>query len=109
MAFTALLQGNEIPATTDSSLVLAHFYRRSAWQAISKSGFLKVLAAGQQEIAKQRNSHYRETFETIRDAPEKLLDNLEFLSPSYSWIDTIKDQYRIWVGLCDTLGLWIHG
>jgi len=52
MAFTALLQGNEIPATTDSSLVLAHFYRRSAWQAISKSviGFLKVLAAGQQEI-----------------------------------------------------------
>ena len=59
---TALLQGNEIPATIDSSLVIAHFNQRSAWQAISKSviGFFELLAAGQQEIAKQRNSHYRD-------------------------------------------------
>jgi hypothetical protein len=73
--------------------MLAHFYRRSAWQSISKSllGFLKVLAAGEEEVAKRRNFHYKGTFETIRDSPERLLDNPSFTSPTYGWLDVVKD------------------
>ena len=70
-----------IPARMAHDLPLAHYYRRSAWQAVSKAviGRLKVLAAGQVPIEGGANFHYAKTFETIRDNPAAVLLDQAFV------------------------------
>jgi Glycosyl transferase family 2 len=77
---------------TDHGLILGHYYRRSAWQQISKSvmGYLKVAAAGQREQSRGRSAHYNSLFETLRDAPERFFTPA-FLEPSYANHDLVED------------------
>ena len=56
-----VLNGEFIAPFSDHRLTLAHYYRRSAWQIISKSvlGHLKVVAAGKQERDKKKEFSLR--------------------------------------------------
>lgn len=87
-----LFQDGHIFLNTDHPLKLGHYYRRSAWQQISKSvmGYLKVAAAGQQEKSQGRSAHYNSLFETLRDAPERFFTPA-FLEPSYANHDIVED------------------
>ncbi len=82
---------------TDHPITLGHYYRRSAWQQISKSvlGYLKVTAAGQREKGRGRAAHYNSLFETLRDAPEGFFTP-DFLKPSYADRGLVEDplSYR---------------
>jgi hypothetical protein len=77
---------------SDHEARLGHFYRRSAYQAVSKAVMchLKVLAAGQKEREKNRSIHYRELFQTVRDSPKSLSDP-SFLRPAYVGEDIVED------------------
>jgi hypothetical protein len=80
---TAFLNGHRLPAPTSSVIELAHYPRRDGLQNLRKSvvGWLKVLAAGQSEVAKGSSSHYRGPFELLRDRPHELLLNHGYLEP----------------------------
>jgi hypothetical protein len=92
----ASLGGVPIPARLDAALVLAHYYRRGPWQAVWKNtmGRLKVLAAGEAEIGRGRSHHYISVFETLRDAPERLLRDPGWMSPSYAGEEQVDDPIR---------------
>jgi glycosyltransferase involved in cell wall biosynthesis len=87
-----VLHGEFIAAYSEHKVTLAHYYRRSAWQIISKSvlGHLKVASAGKQERNKKRSSHYDDVFQSMRDGPERLLE-AGFIHPTYEWLDLIDD------------------
>jgi hypothetical protein len=86
------LNGQSVIPFDGHGLTLAHYFRRSGWQAISKAvlGRLKVIAAGAAECEKRRSSHYTTMYETMRDEPEKLL-NPGFMSAGYGWLDLVDD------------------
>ena len=88
----AFLDGQSVPSLFDHPLVLGHYYRRSAWQLVSKSvmGYLKVIAAGGRERNQGRSFHYKGLFEVMRDAPENVLAD-HFLNADYSEVDLIED------------------
>ena len=76
-----IVDGREAPAFREHSVQLAHFPMRSGWQMLAKAviGRLKVLAAGSQEISRNRSVHYTGLFDHLRDHPEWLLRNEIFL------------------------------
>jgi hypothetical protein len=80
----ALIDRQAISAHSDQQVTLAHYFRRSPWQHISKSvlGYLKVLAAGEVERQQNRSVHYKGLFEAVRDNPKSLLAP-HFLEPTY--------------------------
>jgi hypothetical protein len=73
--------GQLIPARVVSDLPLAHYYRRSPWQLVTKAvmGRLKVLAAGPAAVESGANFHYRRIYEMIRDDPGALLHDPAFI------------------------------
>ncbi|MGH7081903.1 MAG: hypothetical protein ACREFV_05475 [Acetobacteraceae bacterium] len=88
----ASFDGKELSFVPESRIVLAHFSDRGRWQWLSRVaiGRLKVLAAGRQEVAQNRNGHDVSAYETLRDAPDKLglaADFGAFPPPSEEWID----------------------
>jgi len=87
-----LVDGQTIKPYGDHHLSLAHYYRRSAWQTISKSvlGYLKVVAAPKAEREKNRAVHYNDIFKFLRDEPERLFQP-GFLNPTYAEIDPVED------------------
>lgn len=93
---------NVIPLTknptgsTQTRLTLAHYPHRSAWQFVVKNvmGRLKVLAAGQQEIARNRSAHYTAPFTAIRDHAHEYLRDPNILRPTYDGIPLIEDPIR---------------
>jgi hypothetical protein len=93
---SATLKGQTIPAPIEDRMVLAHYYRRGPYQMLWKNvmGHLKVVAGGKREIEKQRNFHYASTYETIRDAPERLLRDPGWLAPSYAGQQLVTDPIR---------------
>lgn len=78
----ASLNGVAIPAFQDPRLLLAHFYMRSGWQVIAKAlvGMMKVYASGSKKPNQSFPEHYRHIFENIRDNPQWLLHDDEFMS-----------------------------
>jgi len=88
----AVLQGRILAARIAADLPLAHYDRRSAWQALTKAviGRLKTLTGGRVTKQDGINAHYTSTFESLRDNPESLLLDPGFLSyspPSDSVVD----------------------
>jgi glycosyltransferase involved in cell wall biosynthesis len=69
-----LYDGKPVQRYGDHQLSLSHYYRRSAWQTISKSvlGYLKVTAAPKAERDKNRSVHYNDVFNFLRADPERL-------------------------------------
>jgi hypothetical protein len=90
------LNGDLIPTQLDDRLVLAHYDRRGPYHAACKNvlGRLKVLAGGRSAVEKQLNHHYIETFETMRDAPERLLRDPRWLAPDYAGERRVADPIR---------------
>jgi len=73
--------GKECPTFHEESLVYAHYPTRSPYQWLSKCviGWSKVLASGPEMLRTGHAIHYRDTFETLRKTPRKLLRNPAFL------------------------------
>jgi hypothetical protein len=88
----AVKDGKALPAYVGHGLVLCHYFRRSAWQVISKSvmGYLKVAAAPKAERDKNRSSHYTDVFKIMRDNP-KILFEPHFQTPTLEGVDLIDD------------------
>jgi glycosyltransferase involved in cell wall biosynthesis len=80
-----LIDGEMIRPFGDHALSLAHYYRRSPWQTMSKSvlGYLKVSASPKSERDKTRSVHYNDVFRFLRDDPEHLFGP-GFLTPDYA-------------------------
>ena len=72
------LQGQEVAPVPLPGGWLAHYPRRSAWQAMQKwaAGRMKALAAGGQDD--YFSQHYISPYETLRDKPGELLHNPGF-------------------------------
>ena len=89
----AVWQNKILTAPMASDLPLAHYYRRSAWQMLTKSvvGWLKTLTGGRFTDAAGINTHYRGTFETLRDDPASLLLGRDFLSYVPAQMDLVDD------------------
>jgi hypothetical protein len=87
-----LLDGQPITPFGDHQLSLGHYYRRSAWQTMSKSvlGYLKVTAAPKSERDRKRAVHYNDVFRFMRDDPEHLFQP-DFLTPTYEEMDLVED------------------
>jgi hypothetical protein len=87
-----LLDGQMIRPFGDHQLSLGHYYRRSAWQTISKSvlGYLKVTAAPKSERDKNRAVHYNDIFKFMRDDPSALFQP-HFINPTYAELDLALD------------------
>jgi hypothetical protein len=87
-----LIDGQMVRPFNDHAVSLAHYYRRSAWQTISKSvlGYLKVTAAPKSERDKNRSVHYNDVFRFMRDDPEHLFQP-DFLAPAYADLDLELD------------------
>jgi len=87
-----LLDGRAVPCFQDHLLSLGHYYRRSAWQTISKSvlGHLKVTAAPKSERDENRAVHYNDIFRFMRDDPAVLFQP-SFLNPTYEEMDLELD------------------
>jgi len=83
-----LIDGQMVRPFGDHPLSLAHYYRRSAWQTISKSvlGYLKVTASPKSERDKNRAVHYNDVFRFMRDDPQHLFGP-DFIAPTYSGMD----------------------
>jgi len=90
---TALMNGKNLASKLDEQLCLAHYFRRNPYQLLQKCilGRLKVLAAGRAEIEQNRSVHYTPIFETIRDTPEQILRQGDFLSPSFDLQSLVED------------------
>lgn len=75
------LDGQTIQAMRAPDLLLAHYPRHSGWQMLAKAlvGRLKVLASGQEEERNNTAEHYTGLLTNLRDHPEWLLDDTEFL------------------------------
>lgn len=88
----ALADGQPIVSHAGHGVVLGHYYRRSAWQEISKSvvGYLKVAAAPKLERDKDRSAHYQGVFAKLRDEPEALFSP-SFFTPTYDERDLVED------------------
>jgi glycosyltransferase involved in cell wall biosynthesis len=86
------LDGQIVRYFEDHQLSLGHYYRRSAWQTISKSvlGYLKVTAAPQSERDKNRAVHYNDIFRYMRDDPSVLFLP-GFINPTYEEMDLALD------------------
>jgi hypothetical protein len=87
-----LLNGQQVKDFTDHQASLGHYYRRSAWQTISKSvlGYLKVTAAPKSERDMNRSVHYNDIFRFMRDDPAHLFQP-GFLNPTYADMDLELD------------------
>jgi hypothetical protein len=87
------MNGKHLASKVDDSLCLAHYFRRNAYQLIQKSvlGRLKVLAAGRAELDQNRAVHYTAIFEAMRDAPEKILRQRDFLYPALDLQSLVED------------------
>jgi glycosyltransferase involved in cell wall biosynthesis len=87
-----LFEGKPIASHGDHRLSLGHYYRRSAWQTISKSvlGYLKVAAAPKSERDKNRSVHYNDIFRFMRDDPQRLFEP-GFLTPTYDDMNPVED------------------
>jgi glycosyltransferase involved in cell wall biosynthesis len=89
----ALWKGMPVAARVAADLPLAHFYRRSPWQVVTKGviGWLKVLAAGQEAIQAGSSFHYVSTFENMRDNPSWLLLDPGFVEYAPPESDVVDD------------------
>ena len=87
-----LIDGQMVRPFGDHALSLAHYYRRSAWQTISKSvlGYLKVTASPRSERDKTRAVHYNDVFRFMRDDPEHLFEP-GFMAPDYAEMELELD------------------
>jgi glycosyltransferase involved in cell wall biosynthesis len=87
-----LYDGKPIQPYGDHRLSLGHYYRRSAWQAISKSvlGYLKVTAAPRSERDKKRAVHYNDVFRFMRDDPGRIFEP-GFMNPTYDNLNLVED------------------
>jgi len=87
-----LFEDKPIEPYGDHRLSLGHYYRRSAWQMISKAvlGYLKVTAAPKEERDKNRAVHYNDIFRFMRDDPEHLFGS-HFLNPTYDDLNPVED------------------
>lgn len=88
----ASFDGKELPSISEPRVVLAHFADRGRWRGLARAviGRLKVIAAGRQEVSQNRGAHYLNTYEMLRDAPDKLglPANFGAFPPvSEEWID----------------------
>lgn len=88
----ASFDGKELSLVPENRIVLAHFSDRGRWRWLSRVaiGRLKVLAAGRQEVAQNRNEHYVSPYEMLRNTPDKLglaANFGAFPPPSGAWID----------------------
>ncbi len=77
------VQGRELPALALPGVSLAHYPRRSGWQAMQKwaAGRLKALASGASGAF--YSGHYVSPFETLRDKPWELMLNEGFLAREF--------------------------
>ncbi|HTQ70762.1 MAG TPA: glycosyltransferase family 2 protein [Acidocella sp.] len=77
------VQGQEVPAPALPGVSLAHYPRRTGWQAMQKwaAGRLKALASG--APGQFYSGHYVFPFETLRDRPWEFLLNEDFLARDF--------------------------
>ena len=77
----AYLNGMVVPAFQDPRLQFAHYYMRSGWQILAKAfvGMMKIYAAGREVIERNTGIHYTQVFENLRNHPEWLLNDRDFL------------------------------
>lgn len=77
----AYLNGMVVPAFQDPRLLFAHYYMRSGWQILAKAfvGMMKIYASGRAVIEQNTGIHYTHIFENLRDHPEWLLHDHDFL------------------------------
>ena len=89
----AVIGETSVPAFDDSLMRVAHFSRRNAWQSVAKNltGRLKVLAAGREQAESGRSFHYVPVYEMVRDRPETLLRDINYLRPKHADSDIIDD------------------
>lgn len=100
----AIVDGEYVTGLKDHPLSLGHYFRRSAWQQISKTviGYLKVAAAGKQETDQNRSSHYKPLFESLRDHPEQVLQS-KFIDAVHEEVALVEDPFPYLGGpLCYT-------
>jgi Glycosyl transferase family 2 len=66
-----LLDGHQVESLRQHDVVLAHYPHRSPFQFAAKAvtGRLKVLAAGQAELRHNRNHHYNQPFDALKQDP----------------------------------------
>ena len=76
------LPGQTVRSVRAPDLLLAHYPMRSGWQMLAKAfvGRMKVLASGQKEEKNNTSEHYTGLLTNLRDHPEWLLDDTEFLN-----------------------------
>nr|WP_295739395.1 glycosyltransferase family 2 protein [uncultured Acidocella sp.] len=77
----ATLKSRDIVEITNEKILLAHYSERSTYQYIVKfvRGWSKVLATGQAEVSRNTAYHYKPAYEILRDKPEALLRNKQFM------------------------------
>jgi glycosyltransferase involved in cell wall biosynthesis len=90
----AVIDGEYVVGLEDHPLSLGHYFRRSAWQQISKTiiGHLKVAAAGKQETDQNRSSHYKALFESLRDHPEQVFQS-KFIDALHEEVELVEDPF----------------
>jgi glycosyltransferase involved in cell wall biosynthesis len=78
----AKLTNRKMKEIIEPNIWLAHYSERSPFQYIMKfvRGWSKVLASGQMEIERKTAYHYKGPFEVLKNSPEKLLRNINFMS-----------------------------
>jgi hypothetical protein len=89
----AVWQGKMLAAQRAPDLPLAHYYRRSPWQQLTKIviGRLKTLTGGRFTQDSGINTHYTQTFDTLRDDPAAVLLDPAFLAYSPSEESVVED------------------
>ena len=92
-AHVAVWQNRILAPQLALDLPLAHYYRRSPWQQLTKVvvGWLKTLTGGQFTRDSQINIHYRGTFQKLRDDPAKVLLDPAFLCYAPNEADIVDD------------------
>ena len=95
---SAHLQSRDLKSVVNRDLWLAHYSERSAFQYVTKfvRGWSKVLATGRSEVLKKTAYHYRPAYEFLRDTPQNLLRNEQFMGFKNETNEVILDpiEYR---------------
>lgn len=89
----AFLDGRPVESFLSYDLRLAHYPHRHPLQFIGKAlvGRLKVLAAGAEADRQQLAGHYTHFLEVMRDEPQRLLQDRNFMEGLNLGLDLVED------------------
>ncbi len=89
----AVVAGRDVRAAALPGARLAHYHTRSGVQFLAKAviGRIKVLAGGAEAHPESASGHYTRFLELLRDAPEQLLGNRDFIGGLNEGIELADD------------------